>query len=78
MREVILIGKPMCHLCDDARAVVEQVCAELGQPWSEQSILDDPVLYDEYWERIPVVMIDGRIHAIWRVEASALRRSLSE
>lgn len=77
-REVVLIGKPMCHLCDDARGVVEAVCVELGQPWTERSILDDAALYDEYWERIPVVLIDGRVHAIWRVDAGELRTVLSE
>lgn len=68
----------MCHLCDDARAVVETVCAELDQPWSERSILDDAALYDEYWERIPVVLVDGRVRAVWRVDPEALRRDLSE
>lgn len=77
-REVVLIGKPMCHLCDDARAVVAAVCGEAGQAWAEWSILDDPGLYDEYWERIPVVLVDGRVHAIWRVDPEALRRELSE
>ena len=76
--EVVLIGKPMCHLCDDARRIVDEVCGALGQPWSERSILDDPGLYDEYWERIPVVLVDGRVHAIWRVDPEALRRELSE
>ena len=78
MSEVVLIGKPMCHLCDDARAVVAAVCAEVDLPWSEWSILDDPGLYDEDWERIPVVLVDGRVQAIWRVDPEALRRELSE
>ena len=77
-REIVLIGKPMCHLCDDARAIVAAVCAETGQRWSERSILDDAALYDEYWERIPVVLVDGRVHAVWRVDPEALRRELSE
>lgn len=75
---VVLIGKPMCHLCDDARAVVAEVCGDLGIAVEERSILDDAALYDEYWERIPVVLVDGRVHAIWRVDPEALRRELSE
>ncbi|MEV7448567.1 glutaredoxin family protein, partial [Streptomyces nigra] len=31
-RSVTLIGKPDCHLCDDAQSVVERVCAETGVP----------------------------------------------
>jgi len=27
---ITLIGKPGCHLCDDARAVIARVAAELG------------------------------------------------
>ena len=74
---VTLIGKPDCHLCDDARAVVAQVCAETGESWSELSIEDDPALYDEYWERIPVVLVDGRPHDFWRIDANRLRTALS-
>jgi len=73
---VVLIGKPACHLCDQARAVVAEVCERLGVDWVEQSIFDDPALYDEYWERIPVTLVDGRIHDIWRVDAASLASAL--
>lgn len=73
---VTLIGKPDCHLCDDARAVVAEVCAETGDEWAEVSIADDPALFDEYWERIPVVLVDGRPHDFWRIDANRLRTAL--
>jgi hypothetical protein len=77
-----LIGKPGCHLCDDARAVVQAVIAELGDAVSvevtEQSILDDEALLAEYAEEIPVVTIGGRVHTIWRVEPARLRTALLE
>ena len=75
---VVLIGKPGCHLCDDARAVVTRVCSDLGQPWSEQSILEDAALFDEYWERIPVVVVDGRVHEHWVIDPVRLQERLSE
>ena len=75
---VTIIGKPDCHLCDDARAQVMAVCAELGIEWQERSILDDPGLYDEYWEKIPVILIDGRVHDYWRVDQQRLRGALSD
>lgn len=74
---VLFIGKPDCHLCDDARVVVAAVCAELGEPWQERSILDDPALYDEFWERIPVVLVDERVAGFWRIEAAELRAALT-
>jgi hypothetical protein len=76
---VTLIGKPGCHLCDDARAVVDEVLA--GFPavrMLEQSILDDPALHERYWDEIPVVLIDGAVHTIYRVDAERLRAALAE
>jgi hypothetical protein len=74
---VTLIGKPDCHLCDDARAVVAEVCAETGDSWSELSIADDPALFEEHWERIPVVLVDGLPHDFWRIDANRLRTALT-
>ncbi len=74
---VVLVGKPDCHLCADARAVIERVCADLSVEWDELSILDDPVLADEYWEKIPVTFVDGDVHDIYRVSEARLRAALS-
>jgi len=74
---VILVGKPGCHLCDDARVVVAAVCADMGVSWGEVSLLDDPDLADRYAEQIPVVLVDGAVHDFWRVDAERLRKALS-
>jgi hypothetical protein len=74
---VTLIGKPDCHLCEQARHVIEHVCVELGESFVERSILDDPELADLYWERIPVTLVDGRPHDFWRVDAQRLRKALT-
>lgn len=74
---MLLLGKPGCHLCDDARAIVAEVLAEFpAATFEEKSILDDPALLDEYAEEIPVVLIDGRVHTIWRVDPARLRKAL--
>ena len=53
-----LIGKPGCHLCDDARAVVTSVLADFSSVALEEfSILDDPALYEKYVEDIPVLLV---------------------
>ncbi|NDZ82215.1 glutaredoxin family protein [Streptomyces sp. SID10853] len=75
-RVVTLVGKPGCHLCDDARAVVSAVCAETGAGWEEKDITQDAALNDAYWEQIPVVLIDGEQHTFWRVDPDRLRRAL--
>ena len=74
---VTLIGKPGCHLCDDARAVVAAVTTELGEAFVERSILDEPELMARYAEEIPVTLVDGRQHDFWRVDPDRLRAALS-
>ncbi len=75
---VTLLGKPGCHLCDDARDVVRAVLAEFPTVgFEERSILDDPELRDRYAEEIPVVLIDDRVHTVWRVDADRLRTALT-
>ena len=76
MGRITLIGKPGCHLCDDARAVVERVAADTGVGWQELSILDDDGLCAQYAELIPVVLVDGEQHDFYRVDESRLRAAL--
>ena len=72
-----MLGKPGCHLCDDARLVVERVATDLAVPWEERSILDDEELLEQYAEQIPVVLVDGRQHTFWRVDEARLRAAVS-
>ncbi len=74
---VTLYSRPGCHLCEQARAVVEQVCVELGEAYVEVSIDDDPALQERFGEEIPVTFVDGRQHDFWRVDADRLRAALT-
>jgi Glutaredoxin-like domain (DUF836) len=74
---VTLYAKPGCHLCDDARAVIERVCADLGESYEEISILGDPELLERYGEEIPVTLVDGKQHDFWRVSEERLRAALA-
>jgi glutaredoxin len=74
---ITLVSKPGCHLCEEARAVIERVAAELGVGWAELSIEDDPALKEQYWEQIPVTFVDGRQHDYWRVDETRLRSALT-
>jgi hypothetical protein len=79
-----LIGKPDCHLCDVASEIIDTVIAEMPDAAAENieiveaSIQEDPALYDLWWEKIPVVLIDGKLHAHWRLSADRLRSALEE
>jgi glutaredoxin len=80
---ITLVGKPGCHLCDDARDVVGAVVGELAdQPDAprieveEKSILDDAALHERFVEEIPVVLINDRVHNYWRIDPARLRTAL--
>ena len=77
-----LLGKPGCHLCDDARDAVAAVVARLGDAVSvrveELSILDDPQLEARYWDEIPVVLINDRVHTVWRVDPDRLATAITQ
>jgi glutaredoxin len=74
---VLLYSKPGCHLCEDARAVIEQVCAEVGASFDEVDISGDPDLVRAYGEQIPVTFVDGAQHDFWRVDEGRLRSALT-
>lgn len=77
MVEVLLLSKPECHLCDDAREVIAEVCSELEVTWTERDITLDEAEHARYWEQIPVVLVDGVQHAFWRVDEARLRAELA-
>ena len=74
MTLVTLYGKPGCHLCDDARAVVDAVRSDAAFDLREVDITLDPVLANRLGERIPVVEIDGEEVFEHFVDAAELRR----
>lgn len=74
---VRLYSKPGCHLCDDARVVIERVCADLGTSYDEVDINTSPDLVSQYGEEIPVTLVDGARHDFWRVDEQRLRRALA-
>jgi glutaredoxin len=74
---IVLLGRPGCHLCEEARDVVQRVSEDLGVGWEERSIDDDPELLERYAEQIPVTLVDGRQHDFWRVDEARLRSALA-
>jgi hypothetical protein len=73
---VSLYGKPGCHLCDDARVVVERATAGREVTLEQVDITLDPALHARYGERIPVVEIDGEIAFELFVDAGVLEQRL--
>lgn len=75
---ITLLGRPGCHLCDDARAIIERVAGELGVGWEERDITASAEDMREYWDKIPVTQVDGVQIDFWRVSEARLRAALSQ
>lgn len=68
MVSVTLYGKAGCHLCDEAREHLEALAAEREFDLREVDIRRDPVLFERYRYRIPVIVVDGEERLEGRIE----------
>ncbi len=73
---VSLLTRPGCCLCDDARTVLARISADLGVTVEERDITRDPADFARYADWVPVVLLDGAEHAVFRVDERRLRRDL--
>lgn len=71
-----LITRVDCHLCDVAKEAIASVAAQAGVEYRLVDVDSDPALQAEYWDRVPVILLDGREHGYWRVEPERLLRDL--
>jgi glutaredoxin len=76
---VEMMGKPGCPLCDDARAILSTVLDDFPETeFVEHNILDDAELLETLKNDIPVVVVNGRRHATWRVDANEFRAAIEK
>jgi glutaredoxin len=71
---ITLYGRAGCHLCDDARLILERI----GEPFEEIDIESDDALLKRYLERIPVVALDGEELYDFFVDEPGLRRRVMQ
>lgn len=79
MKQLILYSRPGCHLCDEMKLVVSRVVRRMPAGAAEVREIDissDAVLDDLYGQEIPVLLIDGRKAAKYRVTEQELVRKL--
>ena len=73
---VVVLTRVGCHLCDEAVATVEAVCADTGDSWTTRDVDADPELRRRYSDEVPVTFVDGAQHDYWRVDPVRLRAAL--
>jgi len=76
VKVVTLYGRSGCHLCDEARAVLERIRATRPFRLEEIDIESDDALLKRYLERIPVIALDGEELFDHFVEEESLRLKL--
>jgi hypothetical protein len=78
VRVVTLYTRPGCHLCDEARAVIDSLRDSHGPfDLQEIDIESTPELHARFLERIPVVEVDGETVSELHVDAQALSDALA-
>lgn len=73
-----ILTKKDCCLCDDAKAVVERVLPDYPATLMLTDIESDPVLFESYKERIPVVRINGEESFVYKAHETTLRKKLDK
>ena len=76
MQTLILYTKPGCHLCDDVQAVIRSVACRRPLKLVERNILDNLADLERYHDLIPVVMVNGREIARYRLTEAQLDAAL--
>jgi glutaredoxin len=73
---VELLSKPDCHLCEDAKRLLEELRARYPFLLREVNVTTDAALQAQYGEEVPVVFINGRKAFKYRVDARQFVRRL--
>lgn len=75
--QVTVVTRVGCHLCDEAQVSVARLAEELEFDWQAVDVDAAPDLQDAFGDRVPVVLIDGREHAYWRLEEDRFRAAIT-
>lgn len=84
--KLTLLTKPGCHLCEEAKTVVDSVILKFNAEHpteelialTELNILEDDTFNNLYAEEIPVLQINGATHAYWRIDSERLIAALNK
>ncbi len=72
--EIKIYSRPGCHLCDEAKEVIERVQRRVALQIEVINIEDDPELENAYGTEIPVVWINGVKAFKYRIDEAELEK----
>ena len=76
--QIEILTKKNCCLCDDAKEIIEKVLPDFPASLTTTDIESDPVLFETYKERIPVVRLNGEESFVYKVHETTLRKKLEK
>jgi glutaredoxin len=76
-KRLVLYTRSGCHLCDEMKAVIDEAAARTPFDLEVVDIGERPELEELYGDEVPVLLIDGRKAAKYRVTSSELARKLA-
>ena len=76
MSVLTVYSTPDCHLCEDAMTALRRLQQELGFVLQERDITADEALHRAYFERVPVIVVDGEELCDYVVEEALVRERL--
>jgi len=74
---VTLFTRAGCHLCDDAKRVIDAARVRAEFDYEERDIDAEPELLRLYNEEVPVIAIDGRKAFKYRLDMNELIKRLA-
>ncbi|MDQ6810757.1 MAG: glutaredoxin family protein [Actinomycetota bacterium] len=76
MATLTVYSKPDCHLCEEAIKALRRLQAELEFDLQERDISADDALHRAYFERIPVIALDGEELSEYFLDEALVRERL--
>lgn len=74
---VVVYSKPGCHLCEDALRMLQDLRGQFNLVIAEIDIATDRELFKNYFEKIPVVVIDDRVTLFTPITMQDVAQALS-
>jgi glutaredoxin len=76
MAHLTVYSKPGCHLCEEALQTLTHLQAQTPFTLEEINIKDDPALFAQYGEQIPVILFNGEFLSEYTVDDDQVRTKL--
>jgi hypothetical protein len=77
VRELKLLGRRGCHLCDDLAEALAPLLAGRAIALVHQDVDADPVLVRRYGHHVPVLLADGAVLCAHRLDRERVAAALA-